>query len=92
MNKITIADKISNLLDISKSDAKIIMEKIIYSFEESLSKGERIEIRGFGIFKVIQKKQSIRRNPKTGEKVMALPKKVVVFKPGEELADLVNTL
>ncbi len=90
MNKDKIAEKIMGKLDISFSDSKVIMDKFVSSFKDSLLNDKRIEIRGFGVFKIIEKKKSIRRNPRTGEKVVVLPKKVVVFKPGEELKEIVN--
>ena len=49
---------------------------------ESLSKGETVELRNFGIFKVKSRKGRTGRNPRTGEKVPVPPKRVVTFKPG----------
>jgi len=49
---------------------------------ESLSKGETLELRNFGVFKVKERKARTGRNPRTGETVSVPPKKVVTFKPG----------
>lgn len=92
MNKIFLAGKVAERLSISISDAKIIMEIFVRSFNDALVQNDkRIEIRGFGIFKSVEKKSSIRRNPKTGEKVNVPAKNIIVFKPGEELKEMVNS-
>ncbi len=57
---------------------------------ETLSAGERIEIRGFGSFEVRMHEPRIAHNPKTGEQVSLSKRRVVHFKPGVELRDRVN--
>jgi len=57
---------------------------------ESLSSGERIEIRGFGSFSLHFREPRVGRNPKTGEAVTLAGKYVPHFKPGKELKDRVN--
>ena len=91
INKIDISNKIAERLDISKVDARVIMDKFIDYWINTLAKQERIEIRGFGVFKVINKKSSIKRNPKTGEKLVTPPKNIVIFKPGKEFIEVVNS-
>ena len=53
-------------------------------------RGEKIELRGFGSFRLRQREPRKGRNPKTGDKVDVPPKKVPYFKPGKELKDLLN--
>jgi integration host factor subunit beta len=57
----------------------------------AMKAGDRIEIRGFGSFKVKQYKPYVGRNPKTGEKVEVKAKKLPFFKVGKELKEMVNT-
>ena len=64
----------------------IILEEIKYS----LKKGERVELRGFGIWSTHIQKARISRNPKTGEKVDTPEKKTIHFKFGKELFDKIN--
>jgi DNA-binding protein HU-beta len=53
--------------------------------KKALSSGERIELRGFGVFNVRPRKTGIGRNPRTGAEVSIAPGKAVRFKPGKEL-------
>ena len=70
-------------------DAELAVKMILDAMAESLAKGERIEIRGFGTFKVKDRKSRIARNPRTGEAVPVAPRKVPVFKVSKELKDMV---
>ena len=64
----------------------IILEEIKYS----LSKGERVELRGFGTWSTHTQKARISRNPKTGEKVNTPEKKTIHFKMGKDLFERIN--
>ncbi|MBF0266031.1 MAG: integration host factor subunit beta [Gammaproteobacteria bacterium] len=75
-----------NLIDV-ESSVKIILEHMA----QSLSKGERIEIRGFGSFSLHHRKARTGRNPKTGEAVALAEKYAPHFKPGKELRERVDT-
>ncbi len=59
---------------------------------ETLSTGERIEIRGFGSFEIRKREPRVAHNPKTGEKVNLSERKVVHFKPGVELRERLNIM
>lgn len=61
------------------------MDTIFDSMKKALSSGERIELRGFGVFNVRPRKTGIGRNPRTGAEVSIAPGKAVRFKPGKEL-------
>lgn len=74
----------------SQKDVELAVNKIIDSMIQSLSKGDRIEIRGFGSFSLHDRKARVGRNPKTGEKVQLNAKKVPHFKPGKSLRDRVD--
>lgn len=82
-----IAAKQSQL---SIKDVELAVKTIIEQMAETLSTGERIEIRGFGSFSLHYRAPRIGRNPKTGESVGLAGKHVPHFKPGKELRDRVN--
>ncbi len=73
-----------------KKDAEVIVNTIFESMTSALSKGERIEIRGFGSFHLRQRNSRVGRNPKSGEKVEVAEKKVPFFKAGKQLKKLVD--
>ena len=60
------------------------------SIIDALQRGEKIELRGFGSFRLRKREPRKGRNPKTGDKVDVPPKNVPYFKPGKELKDLIN--
>ncbi len=82
-----LADKLSHL---SAKDVEIAVKEILEMMAQTLSKGERIEIRGFGSFSLHYRAPRIGRNPKTGESVELAGKYVPHFKPGKELRERVN--
>ena len=91
MTKSKLVEKISeNLTSITKRDIKVIVDFIFDSMIDSLKKGERIEIRGFGSFKIKDRDARNGRNPKTGVIVNIPEKKTVSFKPGKELKKMVD--
>ena len=69
---------------------EIAVKSILESMSQTLEKGERIEIRGFGSFSLHYRQPRIGRNPKTGEKVDLDAKHVPHFKAGKELRERVN--
>lgn len=82
-----LADKLSHL---SARDVELAVKEILEMMAQTLSKGERIEIRGFGSFSLHYRAPRIGRNPKTGESVELSGKYVPHFKPGKELRERVN--
>ena len=90
MNKDNLIKKLSEKIKIQPRAAKAIVDNIFDAMKESLERGERIEIRGFGSFVMRQYGGYKGRNPKTGEIVYVPPKKLPYFKVGKELKDLVN--
>ncbi len=77
-----LSDKFSQLVH---KDAELSVKTIIDSLDNTLSKGGRVEIRGFGSFRLNHRPARLGRNPKTGEKVDVPEKFVPHFKPGKEL-------
>jgi integration host factor subunit beta len=75
---------------LSKKQTEVVIETIFESIKDSLAKGGKVEIRGFGNFKLRSRNARKARNPKTGESVDVPPKKVPYFKVGKELREMVN--
>ncbi|MCC5796531.1 MAG: integration host factor subunit beta [Methylophaga sp.] len=71
-------------------DVELAVKLILEQMSESLSRGDRIEIRGFGSFTLHHRPPRLGRNPKSGESVKLEEKYVPHFKPGKELRDRVN--
>ena len=82
-----LSDKFSQLVH---KDAELSVKTIIDSLGNTLSKGDRVEIRGFGSFSLNHRPARLGRNPKTGEKVNVPEKFVPHFKPGKELKNKVD--
>ena len=83
--KLDIISAVVNKTGISKSKAERAVDTVLESMKRALARGERIELRGFGIFNVRPRKAGIGRNPRTGAEVAIAPRKAVRFKPGKEL-------
>ena len=91
MTKSVLIEKIAEKLEgLSKKQTEVIVETIFDSVKEALSKGGKVEIRGFGNFRLRSRNARKARNPKTGESVEVPPKKVPYFKVGKELREMVN--
>src|SRR4029079_4444722 len=86
--KLDIINEVVNRTGITKTKAEMAVETVFESMKRSLERGERIELRGFGIFNVRPRKTGIGRNPRTGAEVAIPPGKAVRFKPGKELQQL----
>ncbi len=81
-----LSDKFSQLVH---KDAELSVKTIIDSLGNTLSKGGRVEIRGFGSFSLNHRPARLGRNPKTGEEVPITPRRVMVFKPSNILKEAV---
>ena len=88
MIKLDIINEVVNRTGITKTKAEQAVETIFDYMKKALAKGDRIELRGFGVFNVKPRKTGIGRNPRTGEEVSIPPGKAVRFKPGKELQGL----
>ncbi len=85
MIKQDIVTEVVNRTGLSKAAAEIAVETVVETMKRSLERGERIELRGFGVFTIRPRKTGVGRNPKTGEEVTIPPGKAVRFKPGKGL-------
>ncbi len=91
MTKAELVEKVSEKVDdLTKKQTEVIINTIFDSIKDALSTGDKIEIRGFGSFKIRSRKQREGRNPKTGSPVSVPAKKVPFFKAGKELKELVD--
>jgi nucleoid DNA-binding protein len=82
MTKKEIVLKIAEETGLKQIDVKVVVQKTFDTIVDALSKGETIELRNFGVFKVKARKPRVGRNPKTGQTVPIPEKKVVAFKSG----------
>ena len=88
MIKLDIINEVVAKTGITKTKAELAVETVFESMKKSLAAGNRIELRGFGVFNVRPRKTGIGRNPRTGAEVAIPPGKAVRFKPGKELQTL----
>ena len=84
-----IVKRIANKLNLSQADTKKTVQGMLDEIVEILASEGRLELRGFGVFKVKQRAERKARNPKTGEEVIIPARKVVTFKPGKRLQEKV---
>lgn len=82
MTKKEIVLKIADEKGLKQVDVKSVVQRVLDVIIESLTNGETVELRNFGIFKVKSRRGRTGRNPRTGVTVPVPPKRVVVFKPG----------
>jgi len=90
MTKADLVERVAKEADMTKKDVEQLVEIIFDSIIGSLNKGEKIELRGFGSFRVRQRNARQGRNPKTGDSVSIPAKRVAYFKPGKELKEVIN--
>ena len=90
MTKADLVEKVALEADLTKKDAEQLVEVVFDSIIATLNNGEKIELRGFGSFRVRERTSRKGRNPKTGEAVDIPAKRVAYFKPGKELKELIN--
>lgn len=88
MIKLDIINEVVTRTGITKTKAELAVETVFGSMKKALAKGDRIELRGFGVFNIKPRKTGIGRNPRTGQVVNIPPGKAVRFKPGKELQAL----
>src|SRR6187549_2114118 len=90
MTKAELVEDVARAAELTKKDAERLVEIVFESIIETLNHGEKIELRGFGSFRVRERGARRGRNPKTGDPVSIPAKRVPYFKPGKELKELIN--
>ena len=91
MTKADIIELVANRSDLPKKQAEMVVNTVLMSIVEALDAGEKVELRGFGSFRMKVRDARTGRNPKTGEKVQVDQKKVPFFRAGKELRELINS-
>jgi integration host factor subunit beta len=90
MTKADLIEEVAAVSRLSKKSSEVVVNAFFDSIVGSLQRREKIELRGFGSFKLRRRRARVGRNPKTGERVEVPAKVVPYFKPGKDLRDLVN--
>ena len=90
MNKSELVKALDDQANISLDEATLVVNTFVDSMKDSLLEGGRVEIRGFGSFKVKEYGSYAGRNPRTGEKVAVEPKRLPFFRAGKELKEYLN--
>jgi len=88
MIKADIINRVAEDARITKVKAVEAVEAVFGAMKAAMQRGERIELRGFGVFQVKPRKKGIGRNPRTGREVRIPPGKTIRFKPGKNLRNL----
>lgn len=90
MTKAELVEEVAKAADLTKKDSEQLVEVVFESIIKALNAGEKIELRGFGSFRVRERDSRRGRNPKTGAPVDIPAKRVAYFKPGKELKEVIN--
>ena len=90
MNKTELIDTIAAKTDKNKSDAKQILEAALAAIQETLEKGDQVQLVGFGTFKVSHRNARTGRNPRTGESIQIEASNVPSFVAGQAFKDALN--
>ena len=90
MNKAELVDMVAEKTDLSKKDSEKAVKAVFDSITDTLAKGGKVQLVGFGNFEVRNRKEREGRNPATGEKIKIEALKVPAFKPGKALKEKVK--
>ncbi len=91
MNKSELIKALSEQSNIPAEEATVVVNTFVDLMKDAMAEGDRVEIRGFGSFKVKNYEGYSGRNPRTGAKVAVKSKRLPFFRPGKELKDYINT-
>jgi integration host factor subunit beta len=90
MTKAELVSKVSSRIKLSKKEAEVVINAITQSISDSLADGNKVEIRGFGSFRVRERNGRTARNPRSGKIVEVPAKRVPFFKAGNDLKRMVD--
>ncbi|MBI4608881.1 MAG: integration host factor subunit beta [Candidatus Rokubacteria bacterium] len=90
MTKADLINEVVKLCNLTKKETDLIVNTVFDNIAEALTKGEKVELRGFGSFRIRHRNARKGRNPKTGTSVSVPEKRVPFFKVGKRLRELVN--
>lgn len=92
MTKRELVIRVANRLEMTQSDVAKVIEGTFETISQALAEGKRWELRDFGVFEVKTRASRIGRNPRTGDRVPVPERKVVTFRPGKKMKELVSGL
>src|SRR5689334_1741157 len=92
MTRSDLIEKVVHALEISRAEAGGVVDAICNGIVGSLRTGEKVEIRGFGSFRIRERRSRLGRNPKTGAPVSVPARKIPYFTPAKELKDALNII
>lgn len=90
MTKRELVIRVANTLGMTQSDVAKIIEGAFDTISRTLAEGERWELRDFGVFEVKTRASRIGRNPRTGDQVPVPERRVVTFRPGKKMKELIS--
>ncbi len=90
MTRAQLAEAVYEQVGLSRNESADLVESVFDEIGESLVRGDTVKISSFGSFYVREKGTRMGRNPKTGDEVPILPRRVLVFRPSHVLKDLIN--
>lgn len=90
MNKTELIAAVADKAELSKKDAEKALNAVVASITETLEKGDKVQLVGFGTFEVRSRNAREGKNPQTGAKIMIPASKVPAFKAGQGLKNSVN--
>ena len=90
MTKAELVEKVSDKIHLTKKQTELVVNTVFQSITDSLSDGKKVELRGFGSFRIRERNARVGRNPKSGAQVDVPAKRVPFFKAGKDLRELVD--
>ena len=90
LTRAELVEQVAEAADLTKKDADLVLETVLGNIVDALRRGEKVELRGFGSFRLRHRDARRGRNPKSGARVDVPPKLVPYFKPGKQLKALIN--
>ena len=90
MTRADLTEQVYQAVQMPRKESDVVVCAMFDSIVRALRSGDKVEIRGFGSFHTRQRRGRIGRNPRNGAKVEVPPKKIPVFKPSNELRELVD--
>ena len=90
LTKVDLIEEVLTLGGLTRRDAEVLVEAVFDAVTGAIQRGDKMEVRGFGSFRIRERKPRTGRNPKTGAKVEIPAKRVPYFKPSKELRDRMN--
>ena len=91
MTKAELVEKVADKIQLTQKQTETVVNLLLNSITEALSEGDKVELRGFGSFRIRNRNPREGRNPKTGDTVQIPAKRVPFFKAGKELRDMVDS-